>query len=549
MIAGCLPSRPRVTSHRRGLGRIPAPAPSRRWLEPWFRPLALVFRQPPARRTPMVFRAGDEITVTVSPRFDLTFQLFEQLRLLVDRSTPIVASSGHSGPEIPIGAAPTAVRAGWLHRTSAVIRHLLERPPRWRPEDRRRAGGEPPPAESRSMPIERVVRWTRRETDHGGSDDASVAAGKPLRAPLRARRPRPVNRWLSAGRRTTGEGRIALLRWPAEDSSRAGLVPVARRLTLSHQLIEHVGRAGVTTLLRSTAFRRQLAEGGGGVPIRSAERAPGTRTLHYWQPVEGRQPGSDVPLPAATFRPGVPWWGPRGARARTATRGGPGGAGLGSGSGATGQLSSDAELGDDRSAGWPEPRWRVGAGQTVDPGARVAGLAPARFAAAPTGPLPVSRALYPTGVRHQAMPDADRWSASGLDQSDGPTPGRLARGKVLLGRSMRQRLLSVAEDRRLGRVPALAGTPAIRADVRRPVGDVDLVTRSDRHTGASLTRPTAPVDQVFQRSVDPGSTQPEAPTQPPPRAAQPIDIDRLDRDLWERFEKRIQVERQRRGRA
>jgi hypothetical protein len=31
-------------------------------------------------------------------------------------------------------------------------------------------------------------------------------------------------------------------------------------------------------------------------------------------------------------------------------------------------------------------------------------------------------------------------------------------------------------------------------------------------------------------------------------AYQPIDLDRLDRDLWKRFEKRIRIEQERRGR-
>jgi hypothetical protein len=513
MLAGHLPSRPRVVSPRWQFERATSSAPLRRRLEPWFRPLALEFRQPPTRPTPVVIRAGDQVTVTVAPRFDLSVRLFNHLRLLVARSTPIIVSPGTTGgTEIPVRA-PSAWPSGPVIGQSGLL-------------------------------------------------------------------PRPVDRSAISGLGAGSERRVALLRWPTA-VGRAALVPVARRLTLDHQATERAGQAGAPTPHRAVALGERQGEGSGRVPVRSPERAADRGTLHHGQLVGRRRLVSDqLPAPTA-FRLGMPSFGPSRALARLAPPGSPVGAGLRAGGSvararstvagrprelgfegtrhrhrdrpaATVRLASDLGLGNDRRAGgWPEPRWRAGAGRPFGAGPRVAGPGPAGSAGAPTGPLPAGRFLDPSGVQQRAMSDGDQRWPIGVDQTDGPAPGRLGRRKLVLGQSLRPGF-SAAEPQRLGRVTALAEPLPTRASDRRPGSDVGFVARFDRNTGREPMRPTAPVENVFRRSADPGSTRPEplTPTRlPPSPAPQPIDIDRLDRDLWERFEKRIQIERQRRGRA
>jgi hypothetical protein len=620
MLAGRLPSRPRVVSPRWQFERATSSGPLRRRLEPWFRPLALVFRQPPTRPTPVVIRAGDQVAVTVAPRFHLSVRLFNQLRLLVARSTPIIVSPGTTGgTEIPVRApsawpgGPVIGRSG--RRLGPVDRSAItglgassERRVallRWPSEVGRAA----------LSPVARRLTLDHQATERAGQAGAppphrAVAIGErrgegsgrvPVRSPERApdrgrlhhgqlvghRRPvigrsgvgrRPVDRSAIFGLGASSERRVALLRWPSE-VGRAALVPVARRLTLDHQATERAGQAGAPTR-HQVAIGERRGEGSGRVPVRSPERAPDRGTLHHGQPIGRRRLVSDqLPAPTA-FRLGMPSFGPSRALARLAPPGSPVGAGLRAGGSvararstvegrrrglglegtrhwhrdrpATVRLSSDVELGNDRWAGgWPEPRWRAVAGRPFDAGPRVAGPGPAGSAGAPTGPLPAGRVLDPSGVQQRAMSDGDQRWTTGVDQTDGPAPGRLGRRKLVLGQSLRPGF-SAAEPQRLGRVTALAEPLPTRASDRRPGSDVGFVARFDRNTGRESMRPTAPVENVFRRTADPGSTRPEplTPTRlPPSPAPQPIDIDRLDRDLWERFEKRIQVERQRRGRA
>jgi hypothetical protein len=585
MLAGHLPPRPRVISPRWQLERASASAPLRRRLEPWFRPLALVFRQPPTRPTPVVLRAGDQVNVTIAPRFELTVRLFDQLRLLVDRSTPIIGLPGATGrAAIPVGAPPAWPGGPVIGRSDTRPRPDNRPPaaPPWpgrpvigRSDTRPRRDDRPPAAPP--WPGSPVIG---RSDTRPRRDDRSLAAslwpGEPSIGS--DTRPRPDDRAFAACLLASSEGRVIRLPSPTEGAGRAGLVPAAGRLTLGHQPTARAIRAGAPTPHRAESLGERRIERGGRVPIRTAERQPDRGTLHQRQLVDRRRPVS-VGLPSPTaFRVAMPPSDPWRAHARMAPPGGPVGAGLPAGSvaiprstaavrrrglgpvgpwhrhrdlpAATVRLSSDPELGDDQWTGRPARRWHRGAGRPVDPVARLAGHAPAGHAIVPTGPLTAVRALEPTGVPHRAVPDADPSWTTDVNQPGGPGPGRLGRGKQGLGRSLRHRL-SAAEPRRGIHVSALAESPPIQDPDRRPVGDVDLVARSGGHTGRSSIRPTAPVDQVFRRSVDPGRTRPatSVPPQPPSPAPQPIDIDRLDRDLWERFEKRIQVERQRRGRA
>ncbi|WP_222271531.1 hypothetical protein [Modestobacter marinus] len=74
------------------------------------------------------------------------------------------------------------------------------------------------------------------------------------------------------------------------------------------------------------------------------------------------------------------------------------------------------------------------------------------------------------------------------------------------------------------------------------------------HDGISAwaTRPAA---RIHRRTPEapagprPGSVVPDVPAGRPAPSSPPFDLDQLDRDLWRRFEKRIRVEQQRRGRG
>jgi hypothetical protein len=62
----------------------------------------------------------------------------------------------------------------------------------------------------------------------------------------------------------------------------------------------------------------------------------------------------------------------------------------------------------------------------------------------------------------------------------------------------------------------------------------------------------APAATVYRqaRSMElPAPAPPPAPAVNAPAAQPAIDIDRLDRELWRRFDKRARTERERRGRA
>jgi hypothetical protein len=368
MLAGRLPSRPRVVSPRWQFERATSSGPLRRRLEPWFRPLALVFRQPPTRPTPVVIRAGDQVAVTVAPRFHLSVRLFNQLRLLVARSTPIIVSPGTTGgTEIPVRApsawpgGPVIGRSG--RRLGPVDRSAItglgassERRVallRWPSEVGRAA----------LSPVARRLTLDHQATERAGQAGAppphrAVAIGErrgegsgrvPVRSPERApdrgrlhhgqlvghRRPvigrsgvgrRPVDRSAIFGLGASSERRVALLRWPSE-VGRAALVPVARRLTLDHQATERAGQAGAPTR-HQVAIGERRGEGSGRVPVRSPERAPDRGTLHHGQPIGRRRLVSDqLPAPTA-FRLGMPSFGPSRALARLAPPGSPVGAGL-----------------------------------------------------------------------------------------------------------------------------------------------------------------------------------------------------------------------------
>jgi len=87
-------------------------------------------------------------------------------------------------------------------------------------------------------------------------------------------------------------------------------------------------------------------------------------------------------------------------------------------------------------------------------------------------------------------------------------------------------------DLRHGAGAALAGgTAGARPVPARSIRDVERI-----HCAPDVA-PAAP----------PGVHQPE-PAAPAPPPGPPVDIERLDSELWRRFEKRIRIERERRGR-
>ena len=78
-----------------------------------------------------------------------------------------------------------------------------------------------------------------------------------------------------------------------------------------------------------------------------------------------------------------------------------------------------------------------------------------------------------------------------------------------------------------------------------------LPAQSQGRAHVPTIRTVAPMERVY-RDVQPKAAPTMATNPPPPPASLPvtpgIDMDRLDKDLWRRFEKRVRVERERRGR-
>jgi hypothetical protein len=101
----------------------------------------------------------------------------------------------------------------------------------------------------------------------------------------------------------------------------------------------------------------------------------------------------------------------------------------------------------------------------------------------------------------------------------------------------------VAHPLRAPAGPSLVGTAATWP------GPSTGTSRDGLAAGARrpVTRILRTVPDVEPRPAPAPAAGPEAPAAPPP-GRQPMDLDRLDRDLWKRFEKRIRVEQERRGR-
>lgn len=93
------------------------------------------------------------------------------------------------------------------------------------------------------------------------------------------------------------------------------------------------------------------------------------------------------------------------------------------------------------------------------------------------------------------------------------------------------------------------GSPEVGTRMARRAATF-LPVRSPQQLLAPHSRAVATVERVFRDSVQ--KAPPVADARPgvplPPPQIQRIDMDQLDRDLWRRFEKRIRVERERRGR-
>jgi len=111
---------------------------------------------------------------------------------------------------------------------------------------------------------------------------------------------------------------------------------------------------------------------------------------------------------------------------------------------------------------------------------------------------------------------------------------------------------TASEPRPLARRILAQRRPGVSASLARgarsgrlapaPVPDEAVGWATRPVTRVHRTAPEAPVDPRA-RSTVPDAAGPRTPSPPP------FDIDQLDRDLWRRFEKRIRVEQQRRGRG
>jgi hypothetical protein len=58
-----------------------------------------------------------------------------------------------------------------------------------------------------------------------------------------------------------------------------------------------------------------------------------------------------------------------------------------------------------------------------------------------------------------------------------------------------------------------------------------------------------PVEIAYRRPALAESAPPRAQTASPPPPAPGIDLERLSRDVWEQLDKRLRIERERRGRG
>lgn len=146
----------------------------------------------------------------------------------------------------------------------------------------------------------------------------------------------------------------------------------------------------------------------------------------------------------------------------------------------------------------------------------------------------------PSSDRHQA-----RWAWTpvathqpGTDRT--PRPGVPARDHGP-GASHRHRARSTTLD-----LVSRSGTPATPSTPATPAG----LARSEPGPAGRSSGRHLPVERVHRTTrppvptVGPIPAEVRAPAPSPP----PVDLERLDRDLWKRFEKRIRIEQERRGR-
>jgi hypothetical protein len=88
------------------------------------------------------------------------------------------------------------------------------------------------------------------------------------------------------------------------------------------------------------------------------------------------------------------------------------------------------------------------------------------------------------------------------------------------------------------------GTAATRPGPSTGTAPVQLTAGARR----PVTRIHRTVPEIELRPAPAPAGKAEASAAAAAPGRQPIDLDRLDRDLWKRFEKRIRVEQERRGR-
>ena len=274
------------------------------------RPVALVFRRPPRTRPPapqLVVRAGDQISVTLAPRFTVVLQQ-------VARAAAVVGRPDRTAPSRP-GAPEVVADAGRL----AIVHHRWSR---WAP-----------PLASIARPGDRAHE-RRALVRPAGSDPA--ARGRPVGRRRRSARSPPTPPTLGSAPRPAapqlvvrGDAPAKRGSGPAGSERDAGEVagPVAARARARRRrpAAHPMGRSGISRLGDRPPLR-SAAE------IVAATREPRRRGASSWRWVgrPGRRPRREprvapvadrLPAGAIDGAPGAgPAAGARGERSRRARR-------------------------------------------------------------------------------------------------------------------------------------------------------------------------------------------------------------------------------------
>jgi hypothetical protein len=503
MMFGRLPSRP-VPMGRRRSGPRPSGRGRRASGSPLgYRPLFLVFRRPTTAPAPRGTPVADRAPIQLSVHFAVTLESAERLKEIVEQAASLVVPQlalrllARIPPAAVGRAAPTvASPAGTLTPRFAAVRQGSAASLPVRASSRRPVL---PIGRRHGLPF-RVIEG-RLPTAGGGS--AGGADRRPRRGPTLSAPPSAPDR-LPAAPAVGASSAIPGPRRPMGVRS-AGRLPRSaaprQGFRASSRVVASIEQWHGWAVLATDRRGHQFAAAGSiRVVALDSTSIPAPGIGDPVEPTARLRPAATarrrprVVGPALTLRPGSVPVGRQPVRS---------GGVIPSAPVSAGQQNSRF------------PRRRLG-----DP------VAPWRWPAAPTGWAAASPQSHLTREVVNA-PTGAREASVGRRGDLPPAPQR-----HLLGRT--DSLL------RAGVRPTWEGSPdrTSRGDVTEPVRH--RVTQVHRMTPEARKAPGGPASDPA------GNRRPAGPAAPAPQS---VDLDRLDRDLWKRFEKRIRVEQERRGRS